>query len=82
MFFKVSTIISVCVKFQYLDIRGSALEIEYTPGLVSTGRVQIKAYITVLTNEQKIDILDHFASMVKILELELRDRCERIVGLI
>ena len=38
-FFKVSIIASVCVKFQYIDIRDSVLESEHTPGLVLTIRV-------------------------------------------
>ena len=39
-FFDVSAIVSVCVKFQYFDIRNSVLETEYTPGLVLTNGVQ------------------------------------------
>ena len=40
-FFEVSTIISVCVKFQYLDIQGFILETEHTLKLVLMSRVQI-----------------------------------------
>ena len=37
--FEVNNVISVCVKFQYLDIRRSVLETEHTSGLVLTSRV-------------------------------------------
>ena len=38
---KVSTIVSIYLKFQYLDIRNSVLETEHTPGLMLMSRVSI-----------------------------------------
>ena len=39
-FFKVNINISVCVKFQYLNIQDSVLETEHTPRLMLMSRVQ------------------------------------------
>ena len=38
-FFEVSTIVSVYLKFQYLDIQGFVLETEHTPELVLTSKI-------------------------------------------
>ena len=39
VFFEVIIIVSVCVKFQYLDMKDFILDTEYTLGLVLTSRV-------------------------------------------
>ena len=39
MFFKVSNVVLVYMKFQYLDIQSSVLETKHTPGHVLTSRV-------------------------------------------
>ena len=65
-FFEVSTIVSVCMKLQYLDIRGSILKTEHTPGFVLTSRVQfLNLNYCFDQRVKKNDILDHFGPRSK-----------------
>ena len=65
IFFEVSTIVLIYMKFQHFDIRGFVLETEHTSDLVLMSWTQNWAQITILTNEWKIDILNSFAPRIE-----------------
>ena len=60
IFFEVTIIVSICVKFQYLDICGSILETKHTLGLMLTTGVSLDLVIFLQLSISSLFSLSHY----------------------